>query len=86
MRQLEAFAATLELAKSLGLYNTSSDTPAADYEHLADMYQRARDAEPPYSEAKLGRHLGWVQACVYVMSNGETTLDTFKELNKRFAE
>lgn len=84
MNQREAFRETLEIARANGLDNCNSDYPELDYTHLLDMYNRiiaADAAGEPFSETKIGRWLGWAQACVVM--NGGGDLEDMKEINKR---
>lgn len=55
--------------------------------HLTSMYGRAMDAaleNRPFSEDKLGRWLGWMQAAA--VANGVATFDEMKALNRRYAD
>lgn len=79
MDQLAAMKSTLEEAVRVGLDNMSSDCPESDYPHLLSMYERAHEIE---SSAKLGRWLGWMQACVVINSMGKLTLDDMKAINE----
>lgn len=83
MNMLAAMADTLEAARRVGLDNLTSDVPEADYPHLADMYERAQSL---VSQPKLGRWLGWMQACVVIQSGGELTLEDMKAINMRHAD
>lgn len=88
MNMREAFKETLALARELGMDQASSDDPNLDYPHLVDMYDRivaADEAGTPYNEGKLGRHLGWAQACVVASGMG-ATLDNMKEINMKWSE
>ena len=78
MNQLAAMKETLECAGAMGLLNTSSDNPELDWPHLCDMFERARIGN--YSEAKLGRHLGWIQ-CAVVAAGIGLTLEDMKQIN-----
>lgn len=85
MNMHAAFSATLELARKLDMDMMSSDIPELDYPHLVSMYQRILEADnrgEPFSEGKLGRWLGWAQACVVVSG---ASLDEMKEINKKYA-
>lgn len=57
-----------------------------DYWHLQDMMERAQAAmNTPgmeFSDAKLGRWLGWMQAAVVAAGIG-LTLEDMKEINRR---
>ena len=58
-------------------------------EHLRDMLAvmergvNPQDTERDFSEAKLGRWLGWAQAAVVAM--GLATLDDMKNINRKWA-
>lgn len=86
MNQREAFKETLTLAITNGMDNTSSDIPELDFPHLQRMYNDiiAADCDfEPFSEAKIGRWLGWAQAAVVM--HGEASLEDMKAINKRHA-
>ena len=64
--------------------NTSSDIKELDYPHLLDMYARITEADDigePFSETKIGRWLGWMQAAVVI--HGEASLEDMKQINMR---
>lgn len=50
-------------------------------QHAEDMLSRIT---PEFSEAKLGRWLGWAQAAM--VAQGLASLDEMKELNKKYAD
>lgn len=55
-------------------------------EHLREMWERVRADDNPqggkgFSEAKLGRWLGWAQCAV--VASGVATLDDMKAINRR---
>jgi hypothetical protein len=75
MNQRKAFDDTVALAIERGMpMNEGSDIGLA---HLLDMQQRIT---PDFSEAKLGRWLGWAQ-CALVAACVEVTLDDVKHIN-----
>lgn len=78
MNQLAAMYETLEEARKRGMTQQSGDNPTIDFPHLAEMYDRACIGN--YSEAKLGRHLGWIQCAVVVADIG-LTLEDMKQIN-----
>lgn len=88
MNQREAFRETIELAAKRGV----PDLPGSDYgmDHFYAMKIRidndaASDADGrQFSEAKLGRWLGWLQGVL--CAQGWVTLEEMKQLNKRWAE
>jgi hypothetical protein len=83
MNQLQALRETIEFARTAGMDNCSGDTPEVDFPHLEDMLRRVEAAPENFSEAKLGRWLGWVQCAVVGGAFG--TLDDMKTINKRNA-
>jgi len=76
---LSAMQDTLSIAAANGLYNVSSDIPESDYLHLLSMYERAQEGN--FSPAKLGRWLGWMQACVVINSMGDISFEDMKRIN-----
>jgi hypothetical protein len=50
-------------------------------DHAKDMLTRIT---PEFSEGKLGRWLGWIQAAM--VANGLATLDDMKSINTKYAE
>lgn len=78
MNQRQAFKDTLDLA----IEREMPDYPGTSYglEHLKDMWFRL---DEEFSEAKVGRWLGWAQACVVI--DGLATLDEMKAINLRNA-
>lgn len=82
MNMRQAFVETLNLAKSLGMDNlTIEEHESLNYEHLVDM---ATKITPDFSEAKLGRWLGWCQ-CAVVAANIGASLEDMKAINKKCA-
>lgn len=89
MNQVEAFKETIELAERLGMPAFSSlhgwantARHAIGLEHLKDMFNRLT---PDMSPAKMGRWLGWAQACVVAAGVG-ATLEDMKAINQRWAD
>jgi len=85
MNQLKAMQETLQLARLAGMENLVSDIPELDFPHLLDMYNRVHSGEIEFSEAKLGRWLGWMQAAVVAAGIG-LTLEDMKAINKANAD
>lgn len=84
MNMLEAMRATLDLAREGDYENIAFDTVGVDFQHLQSMYDRAREASPPFSEGKLGRWLGYMQGVL--VANQFCSLEEMKELNRAFAD
>lgn len=57
------------------------EIPEVNYWHLQDMCEQILREPQRFSEAKLGRWLGWAQACV--VAGGYGTLHDMKAINKR---
>lgn len=74
MNQREAFKETVELARVRGLPRDPGSSYGLD--HLESMLSRIQD---DFSEAKVGRWLGWAQCALTV--SGLATLDEMKQLN-----
>lgn len=87
MDMRKAAAETLQAACAAGMDQVSSDIPELDYPHLVEMYNKLcvyHGEEEEFSEAKLGRWLGWMQAAVVAAQVG-LTLEDMKQINKRNA-
>lgn len=89
MNQLAAMQETLTLAQEAGMPDIDGFAEGCDYWHLQDMVERVdvamtRDGTA-FSEAKLGRWLGWMQ-CAVVAAEIGLTLEDMKQINKRYAE
>lgn len=85
MNQIAAMAKTLEAARAAGMDNITSDNSELDFPHLQDMYDRVIASPADFSEAKLGRWLGWMQAAVVAAGVG-LSLDTMKAINQSEAD
>lgn len=87
MDQLKAFKQSLALAAKLGMDKMHGLRPEHSYEHLVDMLKRAEIGVKTgtYSEAKLGRHLGWAQSSISSAGLG-LNLNDFMEINKSCSE
>ena len=59
MNQIAAMRETLTRAQEHGMADISGFAEGCDYWHLQDMVERAQSGE--FSEAKLGRWLGWMR-------------------------
>lgn len=80
MNQLAAFRDTIELAERRGM---DEHGESLGLRHLRSMYEQARASE--FSDAKLGRWLGWAQCAVVAAAIG-LELDDMKEINLRHAD
>lgn len=80
MNQREAPRETLRLAEAHGM----SELPESDLglDHLQEMVATVEVSE--FSDAKLGRWLGWAQ-CALVAANVGVGLADMKELNAKWA-
>jgi hypothetical protein len=81
MNQRKAFKATMDLAYERGMHHLILREDLS-FRHLEDMYRQVNKQE--FSEAKLGRWLGWAQATV--VASGVATLEDMKGINKRYSE
>lgn len=75
MNQLAALRDTIVLAEERGMPEYCGDLGLS---HLRSMYTRAEAGD--FSEAKLGRWLGWAQCAVVAACIG-VTLDDMKAIN-----
>lgn len=84
---LIAMDATLEVGFRHGMKNMGSDHKEADWPHLWGMRNRMRE-DDQMSRGKMGRWLGWVQACVVIQSTSPASvnLETMKQINTRCQE
>lgn len=80
MNQLAAFDDTLALAAERGMPEYGGELGLA---HLRSMFEQAVASN--FSDAKLGRWLGWAQCAVVAAAIG-LTLDDMKEINRRYAD
>lgn len=82
MNMLAAFDATIELAEKRGMSPAGNEEDdGLGLDHLRDMRTRIHSS---FSQAKLGRWLGWAQCAV--VASGVATLDEMKALNTSFSE
>lgn len=79
MNQRQAFKDTLDLAEGRDM--PLLEGTSYGLEHLRDMWFRL---DKNFSDAKVGRWLGWAQ-CAVVM-NGIATLEDMKQINLSHAE
>lgn len=80
MNQREAFAETIEAAERAGM--PALPGSPRGLAHLKDMFGRL---QPSFSEAKVGRWLGWAQ-CAVEGSGVGLTLEDMKQINMRWAD
>lgn len=78
MNMRAAFDDLIALAEDRGM---PAGPDALGLNHLRDMRSRI---EPGFSEAKLGRWLGWAQCAV--VASGVATLDDMKRMNMAHAD
>ena len=82
MNQLEALRDTIRLAVDRGM----AEAPGSELglAHLRSMVARVEEGvvQGEFSDAKLGRWLGWAQ-CAVVAANVGVTLEDMKALNVR---
>lgn len=81
MNQVAAFAETLEFACEQGMDNCEFEKDEVNYWHLVDMFKQIEDNPEKFSEAKIGRWLGWTQCAVVAGDFG--TLEDMKRINER---
>lgn len=77
MNQLAAFDDTIALAEQRGMPEHGGELGLA---HLRSMYERAASSD--FSDAKLGRWLGWAQCAVVAAAIG-ITLEDMKQINAK---
>lgn len=85
MNQLAAFRDTIALAEDRGMPEYGGEL---GLDHLRSMYQQAQTFQSDwstFSEAKLGRWLGWAQCAVVAAAIG-LTLEDMKQLNLSHAD
>jgi hypothetical protein len=81
MNQHAAFDETVNIAYKSDMPEGDLDNPLS-LAHLLDMQERIT---PEFSDAKLGRWLGWAQAAL-VAANVGVTLDDVKQINLRHSD
>lgn len=82
MNQMAAMRETLTRAQECGMDDIAGFAEGCDYWHLQDMVERAQVGE--FSDAKLGRWLGWMQ-CAVVAAGIGLTLEDMKQINLSYA-
>lgn len=83
MDQIAAMEQTLKEAIDRGFDLVNFEEPNVDYEHLVSMHDRMVKSDPPMSEAKLGRWLGYAQGVL--VAHAFLTLEDCKRINQQFA-
>lgn len=83
MNQRAAFDATVRLARSRGMARVKTVSTSLSWGHLLSMQESIHAGE--FSDAKLGRWLGWAQAAV-VAANIGVTLSDVKRINMTHSE
>jgi hypothetical protein len=86
MRMVEAARRTLELAVSKGYDSVTSDMPELDHAHCSVMVETMAGSEREWSEGKMGRWLGWLQAACVFGTDGAISLEDCKRINMECAE
>lgn len=85
MNMLAAMYDTLDAAIKGGMSSADRDSPEGlSFSHLRDMAGRATLGD--FSDGKLGRWLGWMQAAVVAGTNGKVTLEDMKTINRMYAD
>jgi uncharacterized protein (DUF849 family) len=79
MNQRKAFKDTV----LMGIIRNMPKDGDLGLHHMIDMDRRL-DEHPEYSDAKIGRWLGWAQAAL-VAANVGVTLEDVKQVNMRWA-
>ena len=76
---------TLTQAQEHGMADIGEDVLVAecDYWHLQEMVEQAQNGE--FSDAKLGRWLGWMQCSVVAAGIG-LSLEDMKSINRRYEQ
>lgn len=86
MNMLEAARETILLAQNYGLHSIDVEEKSVCFPHLSEMVQKMETEE--FSEGKMGRWLGWIQACTVFLSIGSDrpiTLEQMREINRRWS-
>lgn len=66
-----------------------SNKNEVSFGHCASMIRQmergvSKESGEPFSEGKMGRWLGWIQACAVI--NSGLSLEEMKEINKKWSE
>jgi len=81
----EAFRDTLSLAWQRGMHFKDEELqPELTYQHLVVMHDEFALHPERFSDAKLGRWLGWAQAAV--VAAGCATLEEMKQINFKWRD
>jgi hypothetical protein len=83
VNQIEAMRATLALAMQRDYQYTDFETKHVDWDHLSSMLKRIDEDSAQYSEAKIGRWLGYIQGVL--VANDCLTLDECKDINMLYS-
>jgi hypothetical protein len=78
----KAFEATMQLAYDRDYENVSFDEVGVDFGHFQSMFRKITEGD--FSEAKLGRWLGYLQGVL--VANQCLTLEECKALNAQYAD
>lgn len=81
MNQRQAFLDTVDLAAERGMQEIPGSP--LGLEHLREMSVRVQWDD--FSDAKIGRWLGWAQ-CAVVAADIGVTLDDMKRINRLYSE
>lgn len=87
MNQRAALQDTLAKLRANGMATCEIEEEGCDFDHFVDMHNRILAADhngTPFSEAKLGRWLGWIQGAASAC--GFLTLDEAKHINQRWSD
>jgi len=77
----KAMKETLELIRSRQQSRPMIGNYGCDLQHFESMYDRIESASPPFTDAKLGRWLGWIQGAS--AASGFLSLEEAKDINQR---
>ncbi|WP_066904107.1 hypothetical protein [Mycolicibacterium houstonense] len=83
MDQVAAFRETLEFAERNEMDLCGFEIAEVNFDHLVYMLERIEADPTAFSDAKLGRWLGWAQCAV--VAGGYGTLEDMKQINLRHA-
>lgn len=78
---IQAMRATLFIADEYGMTAQGGGIPECEIDHLRSMLQRVCESTE-WSDGKMGRWLGWMQACVVMnLHHPDVDLETMKDIN-----
>lgn len=83
MNQRMAFKETIAYATRNYMPMDNDVDDSLSLRHIIDMDARL-DEHPEYSDAKIGRWLGWAQCAV--VASGTGSLEEMKQINMRWAD